>query len=319
MSVVLGLETSTFFPPCPEEYKERLVTSYRQNHFVLRGIRKFYHSRLVHKNNVYTPCLQSYNELDLEQKIPLTPQLRNELIKHSFPATAEPFLKYPPLEVAWILEHPIDRNQFFWPAQILEDNYFLERSKIQILTLDSPGEHSHIRDKVTCVAEELDLRQKLNQYAKAPSITKPQQQKIEESISQKYEDREVQETTTSMATATLETSPGIQEHETSEQGSSRYHEARSPFTGSLSMAHGLGVGPVLPAPLEISALFWFGYLGFKIYEFFVPQKETSTNLKDCLFKCGEQKISKETTFEPTLIKLELNSNDKPRNCTEKLY
>lgn len=189
--------------------KDPLVKSYRQHHFVLRGVRKFYHSRLVQRNRFYNRCLEANNELDLEQKIPLTPQLRNELKKHSLPEISEPFLpflKYTPLDVCWMLEHPLDRNKSFWPTQILEDNYFLERSKIQISALDSPDEHSLIRDKVTCVAEEFDLRQKLSEYAKAPSITKTQQQEIEESIIQKYE-YEVQETTALVARCILETGP----------------------------------------------------------------------------------------------------------------
>ena len=59
LSVVLGLETSTCFPPYPVQDKDPLVRSYRQHHFVLRGVRKFYHSRLVQRNSVYKACLRS--------------------------------------------------------------------------------------------------------------------------------------------------------------------------------------------------------------------------------------------------------------------
>ena len=47
----------------------------------------------------------------------------------------------------------------------------------------------------------------------------------------------------------------------------------------MSISHGIGTAPILTAPLGLSSLFLFGYLGFKIYEFFVPQKETSTQMR----------------------------------------
>ena len=327
LAQILGLERPiTYEPERFEPFKGRLVGEYKAHHLFLRSVRKFYKSRLVVWNATFNDHVGGLVEgkklIDLHQKVPLATSLQQE---YQQLLSLNPPTKYikkaqQPASLQNQMENSLYPDQSHWPADIIDIHFFLERGNFRIPDLNQALQYGNIRDCLHSVAEDVDLLEKLKEYRDSAYIYVNDQETLNRHIVSKYEDREVQEAAASVARCTLETDPAIQEHETREQGSSSYYEARSPLTGSLSMAHGLGVGPVMPAaPLGLSLVILGGYLGFKIYEFFVPQKETSTNLKDCLFKCGEHKISKETTFEPTLIKLELNSNDKPRNCTEKLY
>lgn len=308
-----------------------LVRDYKAHHLFLRGVKKFYQSRLVKRNPVFNDCVLASNKINLHQKVPMSPKLRKAYAKIFGEDQSRRFIDYheQPGSLQWQMENSTYPNWSHWPAKIIDINFFLERGNFKMVDLNSPTGYKDIQDYLFSVADDVGLSGEIKDYQNVASIGERQQQKIQEQIVENFrrlEQLQVQETTASMATVTLETSPGMQEQDGREQvaasSSSRgeFHEqvpvTHPPF-GSLAIYHGTGASSSFG--FGISALLWVTYLNFKIYEFFVPQKETSTNLKDCLFKCGEQKISKETTFEPTLIKLELNSNDKPRNCTEKLY
>ena len=189
-----------------------------------------------------------------------------------------------------------------WPADIIDIHFFLERGQFQMPDLNQPSEYRNIRDCLHCVAEDVDLLEKLKEYGNSAYIYGGQQESINTHIVQKYEQREVeekeqeriQETAASITTFTLETPPHIVEQQRSSSPSSSFVRGHPPHPplGSLAIYHGTGASPLF----GISALLLGTYLAFKIYEFFVPQKETSTNIKDYLFKCEEQKISKEATL-----------------------
>ena len=95
---ILDLENSTLYRSKTYPQKVELVPVYQAHHFFLRAVRKFYHSRLVQKNPSYLNCYERYNELNLENQIPLTPELRREWSKLFQLSPTEPLLTYEFLE-----------------------------------------------------------------------------------------------------------------------------------------------------------------------------------------------------------------------------
>lgn len=288
-----------------------LVKQYKAHHFFLRSVRKFYHSRLVQWNPTFNDCaggrVEGHKRISFPEGVPMAIPIRREYQQVFNLPQSTHYIEYAhqPASLQFQMNNLLQSDHSHWPADIIDIHFFLERGQFQMPDLNQPSEYRNIRDCLHSVAEDVDLLEKLKEYRNSAYIYAEQQESINTHIVQKYAERKeevqeqerIQETVASITTFTLETPPEIGEQE-AKPSSSSFVGVHPPL-GSLAIYHGTEASPLF----GISALLWGTYLAFKIYEFFVPQKETSTNLKDCLFKCGEQKISKDATFEPTLTKL----------------
>lgn len=303
---------------CDLQTKGELQKDYWAHHSYLRAVRKLYSSRIIRWNSAYNKFIGFNSTLDLQGQIPLTSQFQEEIQKQiSNPMPLYSYLRAAEGNPAYLRVSPDSylRSQeqraslqwmmnsiSIWPAKIIDQTYFLERANFKLPELHVENGYSNISNIVRSVSDDVGLSEILQEYSNKSSIPENNQKDIQRQIIDNFNQR-VDEQNVAGPLEQLQ----LQEH--------HYAQAQPPL-GSMSLSHGIGASPIFGIfgiSALLSALLLDTYLVFRIYEFiyefFVPQKET--NIKDCLCKCGEQKISsvgKEDTFEPTqltLTKLEL--------------
>lgn len=184
LSHVLKRETLTNIKISADRQSE-LQKHYSANHLFLRAVRTFYRARLVKPHTGFKD-LVSDNQISLKQGVPLSTSLQNEYQQLTQQERNQPnsyqYMDFRHLNLS------LDQVPHLWPADMIDQNFFLERAGIVMPDLDftREGSYAHIRPYIQEVASEVELLAPLEVYKDAAFIKKPQQKELKTQIIQTY-------------------------------------------------------------------------------------------------------------------------------------